>query len=183
MLGLRGAPRKEASSSWQIACRLGSHCPYIAFPLSPYLLNWFSLPAYQGVMKSLGVRMNGGAAPTDSHSFLSRNPKILVMTTDHTGEMNPGSGMSLSSLLESYNFSLSLSYFHPIISYIVYNSITCSLSQSIFYFLFSTADWCCLLPPLFRNLTHFGRHGLYLSQWKLWRLLTQILYHKYKYYM
>ena len=135
MLGPRGVPRKEASSSWQIACLLGSHCPYIAFPFSPYLLNWFSLPSHQGVMKSLGVRMNGGVAPTDSHSFLSRNPKILVITTDHTGEMYPNSDMSLSSLLYLYNFSQTLYYFRPIISCIVYSSFTSSLSQTILYLL------------------------------------------------
>jgi len=147
VLGPRRGARKGASSSWQIACLWGSQCPYIALPLHPYPLDWFSIPTHQDVMESWGVWMDEGVAHTDSHSFLSVSPKISVITTctHHTGEMSLYSGLSLASLLHLYNLSPSHSHFCPLIATLFILLPVVPSIQSILSFHFSTADWSCLL--------------------------------------
>lgn len=66
VLGPRGGAVRAAPSSWQIACPYGYQQQTFLRPSSPFPHDWFSIPAHQGVMGSLGIWMDGGPAAANS---------------------------------------------------------------------------------------------------------------------
>lgn len=106
-------------------------------------------------MESPGVWMDGGAANTDSRSFVLRSPKILVITTQFTKEMKPN---SVCPYLPGCT-----SHFPPLIPHVVY---------PFFLFVIFLHSRLVLYPScLLRNLTTYIR--FYLKQSWLRKLLSQ----------